>query len=71
MRLAVDLHDRQVRRLDRLARQQKRSRAAIVREAVEDYLAKHDRQAIEQSFGLWRNRNADGLAYQKQIRREW
>ena len=39
MRTLVDLVESQVEALDRLAKQQERSRASLIRAAVDDYLA--------------------------------
>jgi len=71
MRALVDIEEEQIRDLDRLAKEQKRSRAALIREAVADYLAKRNRQAVEDAFGLWGQRTTDGLAYQEKVRGEW
>lgn len=71
MRALVDIDERQIRDLDRLAKRQKRSRAAVIREAVADYLEKRGQQTIEDAFGLWGRRETDGLAYQERVRSEW
>lgn len=71
MRALVDIDDSQVRELDRLARKQKQSRAALIREAVADYLETRTRTTTEEAFGLWGQRKIDGLAYQEKIRSEW
>lgn len=71
MRTIIDLPDETVRALDELRRSTGRSRAALVREAVERYLdlrADRDRAA---AFGAWRDHGVDGLALQRQLRREW
>ncbi|MEQ9331005.1 ribbon-helix-helix protein, CopG family [Thalassobaculum sp.] len=71
MRALVDIDEGQVRDLDRLAKQEKRSRAALIREAVADYLERRGRQTAEDAFGLWGQHKTDGLAYQEKIRSEW
>lgn len=71
MRALVDIEESQIRELDRLARKQRQSRAALIREAVADYLGKHARNTTEDAFGLWGTRAVDGLAYQEKIRSEW
>jgi predicted transcriptional regulator len=71
MRAYVDLDDEQVWELDRLARSQKRSRAALIRQAVTDYLQAWKRETAENSFGLWCGRKVDGLTYQERVRSEW
>jgi len=71
VRTVVEIDDAHIRELDALAKEAKRSRAALIRDAIDDYLVgwrkKHERGA----FGLWGKRKADGLAYQVKARREW
>ncbi|GLS29858.1 Ribbon-helix-helix protein, copG family [Mesorhizobium albiziae] len=71
MRALVDIDESQILELDRLARKQKQSRAALIREAVADYLGKQAQETTESAFGLWGKRKVDGLAYQEKIRGEW
>jgi metal-responsive CopG/Arc/MetJ family transcriptional regulator len=71
MRILVDLGEPQVRTLDELSRDDKRSRAALIREAIADYLAKRRGERGSEAFGLWGKRKVDGLAYQEKVRREW
>jgi predicted transcriptional regulator len=71
MRTLVDIGDKQIRALDELAIREKKSRAALIRTAVDDFLQRHQVQARGNAFGLWGNRKIDGLAYQEQVRSEW
>lgn len=71
MRTLVHMSDAQVEALDALARRLRRSRAALVRAAIDDYLERHRSEQVEEGFGLWGNREVDGLAYQESARREW
>jgi metal-responsive CopG/Arc/MetJ family transcriptional regulator len=71
MRTLVDVGDAQLRELDALSKEEKRSRAALIREAIEDYLARRRRKHEGDAFGLWGRRKVDGLAYQEKVRREW
>lgn len=72
MRTLIDLAEPQVKALDDLARTEKRSRAALIREAVEDFLAKRAPSAsLDDAFGLWGDRAVDGLDYQRRLRDEW
>ena len=51
MRTLVGLTDRQVAALDELSKREERSRAALIRQAIDDYLAKqHGRVADSTSF---------------------
>ena len=72
MRTIVDLPEQDVRRLDAIAAQLKRSRAAEIRAAVERHL-----RAVESNawiwgdgFGYWRDRDdiGDAVEYQRAAR---
>jgi hypothetical protein len=69
MKISVQVRDDQLSALDALAQKEDRSRAALIRDAVDDYLAKT--QPLRKAFGLWRDRKIDGLEYQRKLRDEW
>jgi metal-responsive CopG/Arc/MetJ family transcriptional regulator len=74
MRTLIDLADPQIAALAEISRQEGASRAALVREAVDDLIAKRRRQrGPDAAFGLWKGAvpSADGLAMQAQLRAEW
>lgn len=71
MRILVDIAEKQIHALDTLSKGVKRSRAALIRDAVGDYLARQRTQRPSDAFGLWGGRKIDGLAYQEKIRSEW
>lgn len=71
MRTLVDIGDSQVQALDELAKTEKKSRASLIRQAIDDYLAKRQAKRREDAFGLWGKHKVDGLAYQKKVRGEW
>lgn len=71
MRTLVALRDSQVEALDELAKSEKKSRAALIRHAIDDFLARHHAKRREGAFGVWGNHKTDGLAYQKKVRSEW
>lgn len=71
MRALVDMNDAQIEALDTLAKRMGQSRAALIRAAIDDYLARHRREQVEDGFGLWGKRKVDGLAYQEKARSEW
>jgi predicted transcriptional regulator len=52
MRTLVDLGDRQILALDKLSRKEKRSRAALIRQAIDDYLARKPGKRDGDAFGL-------------------
>ena len=71
MRTLVDLGDTQIQALDELSKKEKRSRASLIRQAIDDYLAKRRGTREGDAFGLWGKRKVDGLAYQEKVRGEW
>jgi len=71
MRTLVDIGDAQIQVLDELSKKQKRSRAALIREAIDDYVGKRRGGQQGDAFGLWGKRKVDGLAYQEKARGEW
>jgi metal-responsive CopG/Arc/MetJ family transcriptional regulator len=71
MRTLIDVGDPQIRELDELSKEERRSRAALIREAIDDYLAKRRKKHEGDAFGLWGKRKVDGLAYQEKVRSEW
>jgi hypothetical protein len=48
-----------------------KSRAALVREAITDFLRVKSIPQAEAAFGLWKQRNKDGVVYQNDLRQEW
>ena len=71
MRTLIDMTDAQVEKLDDLARQNRQSRAALIRTAIDEYLDRHCQEHLEDAFGLWSDRQVDGLEYQEKLRAEW
>ncbi len=71
MRTLIDVGDTQIKELDALSKEEKRSRAALIREAIDDYLARRRKKYEGDAFGLWGKRKIDGLVYQEKVRREW
>lgn len=72
-RFLVDIPEEDVARLDALARAVGKSRAAVLREAVADYIAAESKQGFEKYFGLWERHGStvDGLDYERKLRGEW
>ena len=71
MRTIIDLPEEQVQRLGELCRREGVSRAEAVRRAVTDYLNAHFARERQDAFGMWRDRQVDGLEYERRLRREW
>ena len=72
-RFLVDIPEEDLARLDALAKAEGKSRAAVLREAVADYIAAESRQGFERYFGLWERHGStvDGLEYERKLRGEW
>ncbi len=73
MRTLIDIEDKAVTALDRIAREEGVSRSALIREAVADFLQRRRATDMEEAFGLWSGPDAprDGLEHQKRMRAEW
>jgi predicted transcriptional regulator len=71
MRILIDLPDAQIRALAALCEKVNQPRAAIIREAVAEYLDRHTAKTAEAAYGLWDTEAMDGLAYQERARAEW
>ncbi len=71
MRTIIDLPDETVHALDQLRRATGRSRAALVREAVERYLEDQSVDDRAAAFGAWRDLDVDGVDLQRRLRAEW
>lgn len=67
-RILADLPADDIKWLDRLAEEQGRSRAAVLREAVTAYRAGTARDGIEKYFGIWKDREDIGDAVDWQRR---
>lgn len=70
-RLLIDLPDAQIEALAVLVRLEHRSRAYIIRDAIDGYIALHQRSLGADVFGMWGRKNTDGLEYQNESRAEW
>ena len=71
MRTIIEVPEAIVRNLDKVGKQQKKSRAAIIREAIQLYLDKRELSGAEAAFGIWKDKGKDGVKYQGQLRSEW
>jgi hypothetical protein len=72
-RFLVDVPADDVRKLDEIAKREGKSRAAVLREAVSNYLEASGKEGFEKYFGLWERHGStvDGLEYERQLRGEW
>ena len=71
MRILTEIEDQHLEQLDELAVRSKRSRAALIRDAIASYLGVQRQSQADDGYGLWGKRKVDGMAYQKKIRAEW
>lgn len=72
-RILADLSDDDIKWLDRVAEQQGKSRAALLREAVSAFRAETPKDWLEAGFGLWARHGIalDPRDYDRQRRAEW
>jgi hypothetical protein len=72
-RFLVDVPADDVRKLDEIAKREGKSRAAVLREAVSNYLEVCGKEGFEKYFGLWERHGStvDGLEYERHLRDEW
>ena len=70
MRTLVDLPEGELRQLTELGRARRTSRTQLIRLAVSGFLAEN-KPGLEDSFGIWKGRNEDGVTYQRRSRDEW
>lgn len=74
MRTLIDLPKEQMEALAALCQREGISRAEAVRRAVALMLEEKKiglQQALQDSFGMWKNRAIDGVEYQRELRAEW
>ena len=72
-RILADLPDEAIKWLDLLAAEQGKSRAAVLREAVEAYRAETPKDWLEAGFGLWARHGIEiePHEYDRKRRAEW
>lgn len=71
MRIAIDLPDQLIESLDRVSGTEHLPRAALIREAIAEFLQTKSGPAAEAAFGLWKDRKTGGLNCQDNLRAEW
>ena len=73
-RILADLPDDEIERLDRIARDQGKSRASLLREVIKAFLVQKDdsKDWIKRGAGYWKDRNdiGDGVEYQRALRED-
>ena len=76
VRALITFKEEQLKKLDRLARKDKKSRAQVVREAIDQYVAQNEekptwKEIVARCAGMWKDKNIDGLEYTNKLRDEW
>lgn len=71
MRTVIDVPDELIASLDRVGDAEQRSRAALIRDAITEYLKAKSIPAAEEAFGIWKHTRPDGVRYQRALRDEW
>lgn len=72
MRTIVDIPDEQISVLKAMGERDHLSRAELVRRALAEYIRKRQVGLGEGGcFGLWKDRDEDGLVVQHKLREEW
>jgi metal-responsive CopG/Arc/MetJ family transcriptional regulator len=71
MRTIIEVPDDVIQTLDRVRKSQRKSRAAIIRDAIQVYLEGTKVKDDDAAFGIWKEKGVDGLRYQEKLRSEW
>lgn len=71
MRTIVDIPEDQLAALADYCEEIGISRAEAVRRALAVFLRGRAGASREEAFGLWKDRDEDGLAYEDRLRSEW
>ena len=71
MRTIIDLPHEMIEGLALLGKKEHKSRAALIREAVQAYLITRKPTEMSDAFGLWANSPVDALEYESILRDEW
>ncbi len=72
MRTIIDIPEDMLTQLESARVRQKCSRASLIREAIQSFLKKQSNVSdLDRAFGLWKEKELDGVDYQNALRREW
>jgi len=70
MKTLIEIPENQVQSLSGLCKRFNISRAEAIRRAIDLFVQKNQSQTAD-VFGIWKDKNGDGLNYQNQLRDEW
>ena len=71
MRTIIEVPEKDIDLLDEIGRRQNCSQAALIREAIAQYLVQKSVPPAKTAFGIWKDRAVDGIAYEDEVRAEW
>jgi predicted transcriptional regulator len=71
VRALIDIPEEMAQALGELGAKRKTSRARLVRQAIDEYLARQAAGDRNAAFGLWGKGAGDGVAWQRKIRAQW
>lgn len=74
VRALISFNDAQLKKVDHLAKKNKKSRAQFIREAVDQYVTQKEmtwKEIVMKTAGIWKHKNIDGLEYERKLREEW
>ncbi len=76
VRTLISFDDKELKKIDRIARNDKKSRAQLIREAMVQYVAKKEKkltwkEIVKQTAGIWKDRKIDSVEYVRKLRAEW
>jgi metal-responsive CopG/Arc/MetJ family transcriptional regulator len=70
MRIAIDLPEATLAKLNAINAKRNVHRSILIRGALDQFIKANDISETAQAFGAWKSR-IDGLAFQHTIRDEW
>jgi metal-responsive CopG/Arc/MetJ family transcriptional regulator len=75
MRTIIEIPETDVALLDKMSKKADCSRAAIIRNAIKEYIDKnkelHTETVFSRAFGIWKDSPVNALDYEDKIRKEW
>lgn len=71
MRTIIQIDDAEAKELEKLCSEKGWSRAKGFREGVRLLLKQYKETKDVDVFGIWKNKQIDGLEYQQKLREEW
>ena len=70
-RTIIDIPNEQMAAIDQIRKVRKMPRAALVREALAEYIAGRMPAIGEEAFGIWRDQPVNSLVHERKLRKEW